>query len=96
MLFSRYLLSRTELVILDLVLQDDPAYMQALRARNPETRLRIFLKACQTKRVCEHTGQKQPKYRLDGMRILAEFDAKGGDEEMEGAPEAERKFVSAN
>ena len=46
--------------------------------------------ACKTKSVCPYTGTAQPQYRLEGMKITAEF--KQRDEEL--LPEGgERKVV---
>lgn len=77
-----------------LLLEDDPKYKDAKRARNPEQRLRRFLVACQGKRVCEHTGGAQPIYRIEHgtMKIMAEFP-KPKASDMEDAPldAAERK-----
>ena len=54
-------------------LQDDPKYKAAMRTRNPEQRLRAFLQLCGSKRFDEETGAPQPAYKLDSMRIMAEF-----------------------
>jgi DNA-directed RNA polymerase beta' subunit len=53
--------------------QDDPKYKQAMRTRNPEQRLRAFLALCGSKRFDEETGAPQPAYRMDSMRLMAEF-----------------------
>ena len=53
--------------------QDDPKYKAAMRTRNPEQRLRAFLQLCGSKRFDEETGAPQPAYKLDSMRIMAEF-----------------------
>ena len=53
--------------------QDDPKFKAAMRTRNPEQRLRAFLALCGGKRFDEETGAPQPAYRMDSMRIMAEF-----------------------
>ncbi len=62
-----------------------------MRARNPEARLRAFLALCGGKRVCEHTGGPQPQYRMDGMRIMAEFPKPKDDDAAESVADVERK-----
>jgi hypothetical protein len=62
-----------------------------MRARNPEARLRAFLALCGAKRVCEHTGGPQPQYRMDGMRIMAEFPKPKDDDAAESVADVERK-----
>lgn len=54
-------------------LQDDPKFKQASRIREPEQRLRAFLALCGSKRFDEETGAPQPQYKLETMRIMAEF-----------------------
>ena len=71
--------------------QDDAKYKQAMRARNPELRLKAFLALCGSKRVCEHTGGPQPQYRMDGMRIMAEFPKPKDDDALESVADVERK-----
>lgn len=73
--------------------QEDPNYKKCMLYRNPERRLRAFTSACQSKRVCEHTGAPQPSYRLEHgtMKIMAEFPAPKGDEEVMAAEVMERK-----
>ena len=44
-----------------------------MRTRNPEQRLRAFLALCGSKRFDEETGAPQPAYKMDSMRIMAEF-----------------------
>lgn len=44
-----------------------------MRTRNPEQRLRAFLSLCGSKRFDEETGAPQPAYKLDSMRLMAEF-----------------------
>ena len=74
-------------------MQDDPKYKQAMRARKPEQRLRAFLALCGGKRVCDFTGGPQPQYRLESMRIMAEFPKPKDDDDLapEAASEIERK-----
>ena len=77
------------------LLQDDPRYKLAVRSRNPESKLRIVLKACSTKSADDRTGAPQPKYRIDGMKIMMEFPKpKGQDDEMGAEAITERKQVS--
>ena len=59
--------------------------------RAPEARLRAFLALCGSKRVCEHTGGPQPAYRVDGMRIMAEFPKPKDDDGMDSFADVERK-----
>lgn len=59
--------------------------------RSPEARLRAFLALCGSKRVCEHTGGPQPAYRVDGMRIMAEFPKPKDDDGMDSFADVERK-----
>ena len=44
-----------------------------MRTRNPEQRLRAFLALCGGRRFDEETGAPQPAYKMDSMRIMAEF-----------------------
>ena len=53
--------------------QDDPKFKAAMRTRNPEQRLRAFLALCGSRRFDEETGAPQPAYKMDSMRIMAEF-----------------------
>jgi hypothetical protein len=53
--------------------QDDPKFKRGQRIKKPETRLRFFVAACGGKRVDESTGNPQPAYRLDKMKIMMEF-----------------------
>ena len=71
--------------------QDDARYKQAMSKRSPEARLRAFLALCGSKRVCEHTGGPQPAYRVDGMRIMAEFPKPKDDDGMDSFADVERK-----
>ena len=59
--------------------------------RAPEARLRAFLALCGSKRVCEHTGGPQPAYRVDGMRIMAEFPKPKDDDGTDSFADVERK-----
>ncbi|KAK9843436.1 hypothetical protein WJX81_002541 [Elliptochloris bilobata] len=74
-----------------LVDKDDPKYKQAMSKRSPEARLRAFLNLCASKRVCEHTGGPQPAYKMDGMRIMADFPKPRDDDAMESVADVERK-----
>ena len=76
------------------LLQDDPRYKLAVRSRNPQSKLRIVLKACSTKSADDRTGAPQPKYRIDGMKIMMEFPKPNGqDDEMGAEAITERKQV---
>ena len=44
-----------------------------MRIKNNKQRLRKFTDACKTKTICPSTGTPQPQYRLEGMKITAEF-----------------------
>jgi DNA-directed RNA polymerase II subunit RPB1 len=69
---------------------EDPKFAQLMRIKNPKNRLKKLTDACKTKTVCPYTGTAQPQYRLEGMKITAEF--KHRDEEL--LPEGgERKVV---
>ena len=69
---------------------EDPKFAQLMRIKNPKNRLKKLTDACKTKTVCPYTGTAQPQYRLEGMKITAEF--KQRDEEL--LPEGgERKVV---
>ena len=63
------------------ITQDDVKFKQAIRARNPEQRLRAFLHICQGKKECPYTNAPQPTYRLDGLKIMMEFPKPKGDED---------------
>ncbi|KAL6754081.1 hypothetical protein V8C86DRAFT_2713077 [Haematococcus lacustris] len=65
-------------------------YNMGLRIRNPESRLRYFVGMCASKRMDESTGNPQPKYKYDAMKIIAEFDKPKGQEEA--VEQGERKF----
>ncbi|GLI67975.1 hypothetical protein VaNZ11_012311 [Volvox africanus] len=66
-----------------LVDKDDPKYAYGLRISDSEKRLRYFVHLCQGKKMDEATGNPQPSYRLDGLKIMAEFPKIKGDEEQE-------------
>ncbi|KAG2453789.1 hypothetical protein HYH02_001998 [Chlamydomonas schloesseri] len=66
-----------------LVDKDDPKYAYGLRISDPEKRLRYFVHLCQGKKMDEATGNPQPSYRLEGLKIMAEFPKLKGDEEQE-------------
>ncbi|KAG2501690.1 hypothetical protein HYH03_000192 [Edaphochlamys debaryana] len=66
-----------------LVDKDEPKYTYGLRISDPEKRLRYFVHLCQGKKLDEATGNPQPSYRLDGLKIMAEFPKLKGDEEQE-------------
>jgi DNA-directed RNA polymerase II subunit RPB1 len=69
---------------------EDPKFAQLMRIKNPKNRLKKLTDACKTKSVCPYTGTAQPQYRLEGMKITAEF--KHRDEEL--LPEGgERKVI---
>ena len=74
------------------LLQDDPKFKQAMRARNPEQRLRAFLHHCQGKRECPYTNAPQPVYRLDGVKISLEFPKPKSDDDAP-AETGDRKQV---
>jgi DNA-directed RNA polymerase II subunit RPB1 len=62
-----------------------------MRVKNPKQRLRKFTDACKTRTVCPSSGTPQPQYRLEGMKITAEFKQRGEDDYL---PEGgERKQV---
>ena len=77
------------------MLQDDPKFRQAMRARNPEQRLRAFLHHCQGKRECPYTNAPQPIYRLDGVKISLEFPKPKSDDDAP-AETGDRKQVPAS
>ena len=57
-----------------------------MRVKNPKQRLRKFTDACKTKTVCPSSGTPQPQYRLEGMKITAEFKQRGEEDYLpEGA-----------
>lgn len=72
--------------------QDEPKYTYGLRISDSEKRLRYFVHLCQGKKLDEATGNPQPSYRLDGLKIMAEFPKIKGDEEQE-QDNVERKQV---
>uniref|UniRef100_A0A7S0YI02 DNA-directed RNA polymerase subunit n=1 Tax=Polytomella parva TaxID=51329 RepID=A0A7S0YI02_9CHLO len=53
--------------------KDDVAYRSGIRIRDPEKRLQHFLKFCSNKTEDIQTKGPQPKYRLDGVRIMMDF-----------------------
>jgi hypothetical protein len=55
--------------------QADPKYAAGLRIRNAESRLRYFVGLCSSKRLDEATGNLQPAYRYDAMRVMLEWPA---------------------
>ena len=70
---------------------NDPRFAQLMRIKNPKQRLRKFTDACKTKTVCPSSGTPQPQYRLEGMKITAEFKQRGEEDSL---PEGgERKQV---
>ena len=70
---------------------EDPRFAQIMRVKNPKQRLRKFTDACKTKTVCPSSGTPQPQYRLEGMKITAEFKQRGEEDYL---PEGgERKLV---
>ena len=71
--------------------QADPKYIHGLKIKAPESRLRHFVAACASKRMDESTGNLQPAYKMDGMKIMCEFPKPKGDDE--GADVGERKQV---
>ena len=56
---------------------EDPRFAQIMRVKNPKQRLRKFTDACKTRTVCPSSGTPQPQYRLEGMKITAEFKQRG-------------------
>ncbi|RVX16796.1 DNA-directed RNA polymerase II subunit 1 [Vitis vinifera] len=72
---------------------EDPKFKQALLIRNPKKRLPKIWDACKNK-----TNVKvQPKLSVDGMKIIAEFNAqkKRGDPEQLPEPAERKKQLSA-
>ena len=62
-----------------------------MRIKNNKQRLRKFTDSCKTKTICPSTGTPQPQYRLEGMKITAEFKKLDEDDYL---PEGgERKQV---
>ncbi|KAL0051000.1 hypothetical protein WJX82_000334 [Trebouxia sp. C0006] len=70
---------------------DHAKYKIAQRARKPEAKLRTILSACQGVTKDELSGAPQPKYRLDGLRIMMEFPKPKDDEEQAAENITERK-----
>ncbi len=54
-------------------------------------RLRHFVACCASKRYDEATGNSQPAYKFDGMKIMMEFPKPKNEEEQ--AEQGERKQV---
>jgi len=52
-----------------------------MKIRNPKHRLKKFADTCKTKKICPSTGTPQPQYRLDGMKITAEFKVSADEED---------------
>ena len=70
---------------------EDPRFAQIMRVKNPKQRLRKFTDACKTRTVCPSSGTPQPQYRLEGMKITAEFKQRGEEDHL---PEGgERKQI---
>jgi len=70
---------------------EDPRFAQLMRIKNGKQRLRKFTDACKTRTVCPSSGTPQPQYRLEGMKITAEFKQRGEDDYL---PEGgERKQI---
>ena len=70
---------------------EDPKFAQIMRIKNNKQRLRKFTDSCKTKTICPSTGTPQPQYRLEGMKITAEFKKLDEDDYL---PEGgERKQV---
>ena len=70
---------------------EDPRFAQIMRVKNPKQRLRKFTDACKTRTVCPSSGTPQPQYRLEGMKITAEFKQRGEEDQL---PEGgERKQI---
>ncbi|KAG1671615.1 hypothetical protein FOA52_006846 [Chlamydomonas sp. UWO 241] len=59
----------------------DPKFIQGLRIRDPERRLRHLVGMCASKRVDEATGAPQPAYKMDSMKIMLEFPKPKNEEE---------------
>lgn len=49
--------------------QDEDAYKVGMRVRDPEKRLRHFLRLCAGKKMDERSGNPQPTYKLEGMKV---------------------------
>eukprot|EP00192_Tetraselmis_astigmatica_P001786 CAMPEP_0117656308 /NCGR_PEP_ID=MMETSP0804-20121206/4737_1 /TAXON_ID=1074897 /ORGANISM="Tetraselmis astigmatica, Strain CCMP880" /LENGTH=1576 /DNA_ID=CAMNT_0005462705 /DNA_START=256 /DNA_END=4982 /DNA_ORIENTATION=- len=62
-------------------------FKAGLRIKNPEHRLKYFTKCCAGMRMNPATKSPQPQYRLEGMKITAEFPLQKDAEEMEGFTE---------
>ena len=72
------------------VLQEDDKYKSGLRINSAEGKLRYFVGVCSSKRMDEATGNPQPAYKMDGMKIICEFPKPKGDETLDNV---ERKQV---
>ena len=59
-----------------LIDREDPYFALAQRVRRPEHRLKKMLSLCRSRSECPTTGMPQPTFKLDGLRIIAEFPAK--------------------
>jgi DNA-directed RNA polymerase II subunit RPB1 len=53
-----------------------------MRIKNSKQRLKKFTDVCKTKSICPSSGTPQPQYRLEGMKITAEFKQRGEDDYM--------------
>ncbi len=74
-------------------LQDDPKYTNGLKIRSPEGRLRYFVGLCGSKRIDEATGNAQPQYKYEAMKIICEFPAPKNTDEPAPEQQGERKQV---
>lgn len=54
-------------------MQSSAKYKEIARIRRPERRLHRLAQECGSKKKCERTGAAQPKYKMEGIRIIAEF-----------------------
>eukprot|EP00798_Chlamydomonas_sp_ICE-L_P031184 gene31184-6328_t len=72
-----------------LIDKEDPKYIHGLKIKSSDARLRHFVGACSNKRMDEATGNLQPAYKMDGMKIMCEFPKPKGEEE--GTDNGERK-----
>eukprot|EP00195_Chlamydomonas_chlamydogama_P000980 CAMPEP_0202924892 /NCGR_PEP_ID=MMETSP1392-20130828/79214_1 /ASSEMBLY_ACC=CAM_ASM_000868 /TAXON_ID=225041 /ORGANISM="Chlamydomonas chlamydogama, Strain SAG 11-48b" /LENGTH=436 /DNA_ID=CAMNT_0049618649 /DNA_START=166 /DNA_END=1474 /DNA_ORIENTATION=+ len=78
-----------------LLVKEDPKFEQGMKIRDPEKRLRYFVGCCSSKRQDEATGNPQPQYKLDGMKIMAEFPKPKGDEEAPETGERKQELTAA-
>ena len=86
-----------------LMSKDDPRMRSAMQIKkNMPQRLRKVLDLCSSRGVCQQSddtelssgcGASQPKFKLDGLKIMAEFQARKRDEGMldEGPDERGRR-----